>query len=431
VNSGRPRPPTSLPLTLGTSSAERSRADPALAWRRRAAWHRRTALLPLGYLAAAVVTGVLALTGRPLSWLLLHLLLLGAVSNAIVVWSGHFAATILHAPAAERRLPEAARLAALNVGIGAVLAGGSAGPTWLALAGAGVVFAAIAAHLAALAAMTRRALPARFTVVVWYYLAAGIALLTGIPAGAWMLTEPDSQRPRILLFHVQVNVFGWIALTVLGTLVTLWPTVLRARVADTATQDARRGLIACSAGLIMLATGAAWWQRPLAALGLAAFATGAAIALRPAVAAARQRPPATFAALSIAASTCWLLVIIGWDGWVLLSAARPAAAAGQFDLLAVALAVGFASQILVGALAYLLPMAIGGGPATVRQNAASMDKYRWSRIAAANAGLVAILWPPLEAARVAGAAMVAASAVMFLVPAATLAVRSRRQQGFR
>ncbi len=423
--------PASTPVTIGAGNPRQPGTDPALTWRRRAAWHRRTALLPLGYLAAAVVVGLLALAGFPLTWLLLHLLLLGAVSNAIVVWSTHFTAAILRVPAADRRLPEAARLGALNIGILAVLAGGSIGPAWLGVTGAAIVFAAITAHLAGLAAMARRALPARFTVVVWYYLAAGIALLTGIPAGAWMLTVPDRQRPRILLLHVQVNVLGWVMLTVLGTLITLWPTVLRAHVADGASRHARHGLIAASAGLITLAVGAACWLRPLIALGLAAVTVGAVIALWPAVMTARQRPPASFAALSMAAGTCWLLVILGWDGWALLSANDPAAAAGRFDLLAVAVAVGFASQIMIGALAYLLPMALGGGPAAVRENAARLDRYRWSRVAAANVGLIVLLWSPVTATRVAGAALAGAAVVLFLLPAGALALRSRTATGQR
>ncbi len=423
--------PTSTPVTIVAGDPGPPGTDLALTWRRRAAWHRRTALLPLGYLAAAVVVSLPAMAGFPATWLLLHLLLLGAVSNAIVVWGTHFTAAILRVPAAARRLPEAARLVALNIGILAVLAGGSMGPAWLGVTGATIVFAAVTAHLAGLAAMAHRALPARFTVVVWYYLAAGIALLAGIPAGAWMLTVPDRQRPRILLLHVQVNVLGWVMLTVLGTLITLWPTVLRAQVTARATRHARHGLIASSAGLIMLAAGAACWLQQLIALGLAAVAAGALIALRPAVMTARRRRPATFAALSMAAGTCWLLVILGWDGWALLSARDPAAAAGRFDLLAVAVAVGFASQIMIGALAYLLPMAFGGGPAMVRENVARLDRYRWPRIAATNVGLVMLLWSPVTAARVAGAALAGAAAVMFLLPAAALALRSRKASGTR
>ena len=416
----------STPIPLGTGAAPAGRPDPAAAWRRRAVWHRRTALLPLGYLAAAVAVGGLAAAGFHVHWLLLHIVLLGAVSNAIVVWSAHFSAAILRAPAAERRLAEAIRLGALNVGILAVLIGGSLGPVWLGIGGAAVVFAAIAAHLAGLAAMARRALPARFRVVVWYYLVAGVALLTGIPAGAWMLAVPANRRPRVLLFHVQVNVLGWVMLTVLGTLLTLWPTVLRTQITEGAARDARRGLIACTAGLAVLAAGMVWWLRPLAAAGLAILAAGVLVALRPMVPEARRRRPASFAALSLAAGTLWLLITLGWDGWALLTASGPAAAAGRFGLLAVAMAAGFAGQVLIGALGYLLPTALGGGPSAVRQNMASLDRYpRW-RVAAFNVGLVALLWLPGGAVRVAGVALVSAAAAAFVIPAAVLALRARR-----
>jgi len=77
---------------------------------------------------------------------------------------------------------------------------------------------------------------------VHYYLAAGIALLAGIPAGAWMLLLDDGHRPRLLLFHAHINLLGFVTLTVLGTLLTLWPTVLRTRIADTAPRAATRAL---------------------------------------------------------------------------------------------------------------------------------------------------------------------------------------------
>jgi hypothetical protein len=80
------------------------------------------------------------------TWLLPHILPLGAVSNAIVVRSAHFTVAILHAPAA-RRSAEAVRLAALNAGILAVLTGGYLGPAWLGISVAAVVFAAITARL--------------------------------------------------------------------------------------------------------------------------------------------------------------------------------------------------------------------------------------------------------------------------------------------
>jgi nitrite reductase (NO-forming) len=57
----------------------------------------------LAYLAAGVLA-VVATDVLPVPrWLAVHLFALGAVTNAIVTWSEHFATTLLRAPAASRR----------------------------------------------------------------------------------------------------------------------------------------------------------------------------------------------------------------------------------------------------------------------------------------------------------------------------------------
>jgi nitrite reductase (NO-forming) len=60
--------------------------------------HLLVAGFVVGYLAAGGVTLVLGdrVTGG--SWLAVHLVLFGAATNAIVVWSEHFAAALLRAP---------------------------------------------------------------------------------------------------------------------------------------------------------------------------------------------------------------------------------------------------------------------------------------------------------------------------------------------
>lgn len=140
----------------------------------RGRWHRRVGAIPLVYLAAILVIGFVHPLVPQWRWLLIHLLLLGAATNAILVWSVHFATAVLRVPPAHGRRGEAARLIALNAGIGGVLAGGIVGGAWLwsAVAGSVVVTAAVLAHLTVLARQLRRALPAPFTVTVHYYLVA-------------------------------------------------------------------------------------------------------------------------------------------------------------------------------------------------------------------------------------------------------------------
>src|SRR4051794_17083946 len=115
---------------------------------RRAVWHRRATLLPAGYLSALVVLAFIHPFVPAWHWLAVHLLLLGAATDAILVWSAHFTAAVLRIPAPPHRRGEVLRLAVLNAGVVAVLTGGGTNQTWLGLAGAVAVFAAVAAHLA-------------------------------------------------------------------------------------------------------------------------------------------------------------------------------------------------------------------------------------------------------------------------------------------
>ncbi|MFE2613548.1 hypothetical protein ACFXA2_08045 [Micromonospora chalcea] len=393
---------------------------------RRAGWHRRVAALPLAYLAGLVVLAFVHPFLPAWRWTAIHLLLLGAVSNAVVVWSAHFAAAVLRAPAPDRRRAEAARLAALNVGVLAVLTGGTADRPWLGVAGATLVFVAVTAHLVALTRRLRRALPARFSVTVRYYLAATVALLAGVPVGAGMLVIDDPLRPRLLLFHAHVNLLGWVTLTVLGTLLTLWPTVLRTRMADGAVRAATVALPVATTGLVLLGVGLLAWWRLVAAAGLSLFALGALIALRPALAVARTRPPYAFASWSLAAAGGWLMVALAVDAATLLPAADPAGAADRFGAVLLPLLVGFVAQVLVGALTHLLPVVLGGGPAPVRRRAALLERHGPQRVAMTNAALLVLVLPTPPFVRITTSLLILAALVQLLVPAVRVLLTARR-----
>ncbi|MFU8872776.1 hypothetical protein [Micromonospora sp. SL4-19] len=392
----------------------------------RSAWHRRAGLLPLAYLMGLVGLGFVHPFLPTWRWLGIHLLLLGAVTNAIVIWSAHFSTALLRTPPPSHRRGEALRLAALNVGVLAVLAGGVGDRPWLGVAGAALVFAALVWHLAWLAGHLRRALPTRFRVTVHYYLAAALALLTGVPVGAGMLVSDGSHQARLLLFHAHVNLLGWITLTVLGTLLTLWPTMLRTRMADTAVRDAVRALPLAVIGLVLLGLGLLTWWRAVTAVGLALFVLGVLMAVRPAVAVARTRPPYAFASWSLAAATGWLLVALAVDAATLLPAAEPTSAADSFGVVLVPLLVGFVGQVLVGSLSHLLPVVLGGGPGPARARAALLDRHGPQRVAMTNAALVVFALPSPPYVRITTSLLILAALVQFLVPAARVLLTTRR-----
>ena len=117
---------------------------------------------------ALVVAAVHPFVAVP-GWLLIHLLLLGAVTHSIVVWSNHFAETLLHAPTGpgERRR-QSWRLVALNGGVLLVVVGVPSRVWGLTLAGACLAAAAVGWHGASLVHRLRRSLPSRFRPLVRY-----------------------------------------------------------------------------------------------------------------------------------------------------------------------------------------------------------------------------------------------------------------------
>jgi len=194
----------------------------------------------------------------PGRWLALHLVLLGAVTNAIVIWSEHFAAALLHtAPVGERAAT--ARTLALNAGIPGVLGGVHGGRPSLATIGACLAGVVVLAHAVALVTRVGRALPSRLGGTVWFYLAASAALLAGMGLGLLLAGgvagSTDAYRAARLA-HAHLNVLGWVGLAVVGTQFTLWPTVLRTRMVPGVERAVR-------------------WSLPPLALGLAAAAAAA------------------------------------------------------------------------------------------------------------------------------------------------------------
>lgn len=356
-------------------------------------------------------------------WLLLHLLLLGAATHSIVVWSQHFADTLLHVPSA----PRPALLAALNLGALAVMAGTQAARWPVTLAGAGAVAGAALWHAGRLGRQLHRALPARFAGVVRFYVAAAGLLPVGAALGVLLARGlGDPWHGRVLLAHVAVNLLGWVGLTVLGTVVTLWPTVLRTRLGAGSDLVVRRALPVLLAGVGLAAVGCLLGEWRLAAAGLVAYVAGAVLVGRPLIEVARRKPPAGHPAWSLGAGLVWLAgCLVAWAG-VLALGGDAEAVHGRFAALVPYLAAGFVAQVLLGALGHLVPMALGGGGQAVRAAGAVLDRGGAFRIAAVNLGLVVCLLPAPSAVRVA-CSLVVLLALAAELPLLVLAIRASRR----
>jgi len=392
----------------------------------RATWHRRANFWVLAYLAAGVVILGLHAVGIGSTWLVVHTFLLGAVTNAIVIWTHHFVTTLLHAQPAPQRF-RVATLIVLNAAILAILIGVS-GPVRALMVGGAVALAAVViAHGAMLAVRLAAVGQQRFEVTAWFYGAAAVALLIAVGLGTAMTI---GVAPRLyaglVVAHVELNVLGWIALTVIGTEVSFWPMVLRTRVVANAEIAARHGLLVCSIGLIVVLAGALALSRFVVVIGLACYLAGVVHCLDPFVRTAARRNPHTPAGWMLALANSWFVVGVVTDLAVVVRSTDIAVVGSRLESFVPWLIAGFVIQILLGALTYLLPVVLGRGPTGGRLAASWLDRFALPRLVVFNIGVALIALPMPQPLVAVGWWLVVLAVALFVVLAATAFGATRR-----
>ncbi|RBY77200.1 copper oxidase [Geodermatophilus sp. TF02-6] len=361
-------------------------------------------------------------------WLMIHLLLLGAVGHAILVWSRHFTEALLHtAPGPGDRRTQSRRLLQFNAGAVLVVTG-VVSATWpVTVAGAAAVAGAVGWHGAALGRQLHRAPPGRFRSTVRHHVVAAALLPVGATLGTLLARGLGGPwQERALLAHVVVNVLGWVGLTVVGTLVTLWPAMLRTRIAEDAERAARRALPVLAGAVVVAAGGALAGSRTLAVAGLAGYVAGLVLVGRVLVATARTRPPSSYPTWSVAAAVLWLTGCVAAATVAVGTAGSWAEAGDRLAWLTPFLAAGFGAQVLLGALSHLVPVALGGGAVPVRAANTVLDRGGPLRIAVVNAGLLVCVLPVPSVVRVGASALVLAGLGAF-VPLLFLAIGASRR----
>lgn len=349
-------------------------------------------------------------------WLLFHLLLLGAVTHSILVWSQYFTDALLHsAPTNVDYRNRSLRLLLCNGGAALVIASVLAGRWPLTAVGASAVALAVAWHAASLFAQLRHALGSRFAGTIRYYVASALLLPVGVFFGVLMVRGlPDEWHERAMVAHLTVNVLGWMGITVLGTLVTLWPTMLRTRISEGAERAARRALPVLLAGILLVVAGCLVGLLPLTGIGFLLYAAAVGLMAKPFLRAARTKPPTHFPTWSVAAAIAWLVGLVTVLGIGTLFAPSWKDASLLAESLTPGLAAGFGAQVLVGALSYLVPVVTGGGPASVRAANVELDRGGALRIAVTNAGVLIFLLPSPSVVRVVVSMLVLGALAAFL-----------------
>jgi nitrite reductase (NO-forming) len=224
-------------------------------------------------------------------------------------------------------------------------------------------------------------------------------------------------------------VLGWLGLTVTGTLVTLWPTMLRTRIDAHAESLARQALPVLCGAVALVVAGALLDLRPLVVSALLLYAVGLGWWGRALWQPARHAPPREFGTWSVSAGLCWLVFAVLWVAGTVAWQSDWRSVVDGFTPATVGFAAGFGAQLVQGALTYLVPSVLGGGPTIVRSAGLAMDRWGAARIVVVNGGLVVALLPVPSAVRTVVSALVAATLAMFipvLVVAVLDAVRTMR-----
>lgn len=398
----------------------------------RARWLVRTNALVVAWLLLAVVVAVGHRWIPAAPWLMTHLLLLGAASTALLVWTAHFAQALGRRPLPGGTRHQAVRLGVHTLGALAIVGGLPLGASAAVTVGAALVAGAVLWHAGALAGALRGGLGGRLTWTTWAFVASALALPVGAVLGRLLVSAGGELAGRAYVGHVAAMLLGWVGLAVVGTLVTLWPTMLRVQLDAAAERAGRRGLVVLVGALVVQVAGVAVGLRWVLAAGLLGYVAGLVVAWRPHVAQARRRRPEGFGPWSVGLGLGWLAGTVSL--WSVLVATAPTWAVAQerTGALVAPLAVGFTAQVLAGSLCHLGPMALGGGPGAVRAARDVVDRGAGARLVLANGGLLLFVLPAPSLVRVV-ASMLALGALaatpVLLVRAAAGAFRARRKAG--
>lgn len=317
------------------------------------------------WLTLAAVSFLLPVRWRLGLWLPLHLTLAGAVSTAISGAMQNFMLALTASPDPPDRLVRA-QFGLVTAGAAMIAIGMPTTTPWLTGVGGAAFVGAIAVLGWMLQTAWRRALNVRHSLPLFAYAAAmGFALLGGT-FGALMGSHVVSGELYLQLRHAHLtaNVLGWASLTVVGTLVTLLPTVLRVRMPA----RRERAVVALLIGGVVLQL-AGWlgpWT-PMLAAGGVAYAAGAIgfVGFVAAVLRTERSWAIPAAGFHMLAAFSWF--VAGSIGLAIALVHGPATADRYRDVFLTAFVGGWLVQVLLGAWSYLLPMARPGHPTERRR----------------------------------------------------------------
>jgi nitrite reductase (NO-forming) len=393
-----------------------------------------------GFLLVAAAAALARATGSEAlpPWLPLHLALAGGASTAIAGVMPFFVAALAAGNPAPLRLRAGAvalvALGAALVSVRGVVPSAAVVP----VVGGCVYLAGIAAVALALRASGRAGLMARRPIVsVGYSLAllnvAIGASLGTLAAAGWLpvIERWAALRPA----HAWSNVFGFVSLVIVSTLLHFLPTILGTRIVPRRSAALAVMGTALAAPLVVAGQVTAW--EAVAGGGAVLAMVGAGALVLEASRVYRARGTWTTEPGWHRMASVGLLAGVGWFavGCTLASALVLAAAVGLIapweawstPLVGAPLAIGWAVQVLIGSWTHLLPSIGPGGPREHGVQREVLGRAATPRLVALNLGtvLLAIGWPAGLGVLAGAGALLATGTVVASVGLAASALRVR------
>lgn len=336
-------------------------------------------------------------------WASIHVVTIGIILTSIHQWSWHFAQGLLHLPpeSSRARAWREGRVILIHVGLIVALIGMRMASYHTASAGAVIIFVAVVGHAIALVHALSSPFGAQFSATMRYPLCGLVFLCCGIAVAIALLSamfiakadDPLAQaRDSLALAHLSFNVWGFAGLTISGVLVTLGPTVLRARADRRALPYAKAGLLPLALDVVLIAVANGFGYFMLAAIaelvwvGLVIVIVGIPIA-----SAARRVRRIEMPAVSMLVGLLWLVGSACASAWLTGTATTAGELRGDLIVVYAFAAAGGVVQLIVGAMEFLMPMVIGGGPGPLKTGMGAMNAYAPARLAARHVALVLAL----------------------------------------
>ncbi|MDO4887204.1 MAG: hypothetical protein Q3979_00625 [Actinomycetaceae bacterium] len=408
------------------------------ALRPRSIWHRLTLSIQAAW--ALVLVAVLALNAvlPDARWYMIHTAGLGLIGSAILVWTWHFADALTRRRQSQKA--QLARLALMGAGavqLGVAMAGVGRASEVLSLTGPTTIMAAMSWHLAALRKALSGGFLGRAAVTLRFHATGAAFLILGATFGMLLAVDATSvsmaslwrrvinlEHDSVALAHSMCMTLGFVGLTILGTLVTFGPTVARARMAPRAVELSTRALPLLAGSVLAGAIAAIVGMGRLSGVFVFAWMLASLLVLVPVAQSWRGSMLSVGDGWFMGAAMSWILAAAGTWGYQLVASGTRGASPVSNVRFGMMIGAG-AVQMILGALTFLLPVVMGGGPARLRVTLERIEPSAAGRWFVINGGmLIAVLTPSDGVRRAVLVVVVLAAAASF----ALVAVFSLRQR---